>query len=169
MDLWIPVTMQPRMTGNPYLIEERGTRWLDAFGRLAPGVTLEAASAAIKTDGARLAATYQELKDVGMRARTLDVGPVEGMGKLFTILLGISILVVLIVCSNVANLLLLRGAAREHEMAVRLALGARAGRIVRQLMTESLLLAIGGVVIALGFVAWARNALNSLTPASPLP
>lgn len=169
MDIWIPVTMQPLLTGNPHMNEERDLRYLDVFGRLAPGASLETANAAIATDGARIAASYQTQRDLTMRARTFDVGPVERMATIFTVLLGISVLVVLIVCSNVANLLLLRGAAREHEMAVRLAMGARPGRIVRQLLTESFLLAAGGVFVSLGFVAWARNALNSLTPASPLP
>lgn len=169
MDVWIPISMQPLLTGNPHMNEERDVRWLDAFGRLAPRASLESAHSAVAAQGARLAATYQEQRDLTMRARTLDVGPVERMGTLFTVLLGISVLVVLIVCSNVANLMLLRGAAREHEMAVRLAMGARPARIVRQLMTESFLLAAGGVIVSLGFVAWARNALNSLTPASPLP
>ena len=169
MDIWIPVTMQPQLAGNPYLLGERGIRWLDTFARLAPGVLLERANARAATLGARLAASYTEQKDLGLRARTLDVGPVERMGAIFSVLLGISALVMLIVCSNVANLLLLRGAAREHEMAVRVALGAQPDRLIRQLLTECLLLAIGGIIVATGYVAVMRNALSSFAPASPLP
>lgn len=169
LDVWMPISMQTEVAGNPYLLQERGVRWLDTFARLAPGVELPAANARAQTLGARLAANYVEMKDLGLRARTLDVGPVERVAAVFIVLLGISGLVVLIVCSNVANLLLLRGAAREHEMAVRVALGARPDRLVRQLMTECLLLAVGGIIVATAYVAVMRNALSSMAPASPLP
>lgn len=169
LDLWLPLSMQSRTGSGARLLEERDTRWLDAFARLAPGVTLDRANDAARAIGERLAAEHVAQRDYSLMARTLDVGPVESMASIFTVLLGLSVLVVLIVCSNVANLLLLRGAAREHEIGVRVALGAATGRVVRQLMTENLLLALGGVAVALGFAAWARNALNSLAPATPLP
>ena len=144
-------------------------RWLAVFGRLAPGATLETARASAQASGARLAASFAEDRGLGLTARRLDVGPVDRMAPLFAVMLGISVLVLLIVCSNVANLLLQRGAAREHEMAVRLALGARPARIVQQLMTESLLLAVGAVLVGGVVLNWARNALTSLVPRSPLP
>jgi predicted permease len=169
MDLWIPVTMQPEVGGGPHLLDERGVRWLGVFGRLLPGATLESARAPAQASGARLAAGFAEDRGIGLTARVLDVGPTDRMAPLFTVMLGISGLVLLIVCSNVANLLLQRGAAREHEMAVRLALGARPDRIVRQLMTESLLLAAGAVLVGAVVLAWARNALTALVPRSPLP
>ena len=169
MDVWIPVTMHPEVAGNPDLLEKRGVRWLDVFGRLAPGASLVSARDVARAEGARLAASYAENRDLGLTARPLDIGPAELMIPLFTVMLGLSVLVVLIVCSNVANLLLLRGAAREHEIAVRLALGARPARIARQLMTESFVLAVGGILVAGAVLVWARNALNALLPASPLP
>ena len=169
LDVWIPITMQPDISGNADLMDQRGIRWLDAFGRLAPGATLESARTTMQITGRRLAAQYAEDADLGLTARTLDVGPIERMAPLFAVMLGIAVLVVLIVCSNVANLLLLRGAAREHEMAVRLALGARPDRVVRQLMTESLLLALGGVAVGMAVLVWARTALDTLIPATPLP
>ena len=168
LEIWVPLALQ-RETGNPTLLDDRDQRWLDVFGRLATGASLESANEAVKSIGTRLSARYTELRDFGLRARTLDVGPVQRMASLSAVVLGLSILVVLIVCSNVANLLLLRSASREHEMAVRLALGASPGRVVRQLMTESLLLALGGVVLATAVAASSRNALDSLAPASPLP
>src|SRR5207245_1662138 len=121
------------------------------------------------TRGWALAANYSADRDLGLTARTLDVGPVDRIAPLFVVMQGLSVLVVLVVCSNVANLLLQRGAAREHEIAVRLALGARSGRVVRQLMTESLLLGSGGVVLGGALLMWARNAFTALIPASPLP
>ena len=169
MDLWIPVTMQPEMGGSPNLLYDRGVRWLGVFGRLLPQATLDAARASAQAAGSRLAAGFAADRGIGLTARGLDVGPVDRMAPLFAVMLGISGLVLLIVCSNVANLLLQRGAAREHEMAVRLALGARPARIVRQLMTESLLLAAGAVLVGGAVLAWARNALTTLVPRSPLP
>ncbi len=169
LDIWIPVSMQPGISGNADLLDQRGIRWLDVSARLAPGATLESARSSVQATGRTLAAQYAEDKDLGLTARTLDIGPMERMTPLFAVMLGIAVLVVLIVCSNVANLLLLRSAAREHEMAVRLALGARPDRVVRQLMTEGLLLAVGGVAVGLAVLVWSRNALVSLVPASPLP
>lgn len=169
MDLWLPITMQPDLGGSPFLLDERGIRWLGVFGRLGPGETLQTARASAQAAGARLAANFVEDRDVALTARTLDVGPVDRMAPLFTVMLGIAGLVMLIACSNVANLLLQRGAAREHEMAVRLALGARPARIVRQLMSESLLLAAGGVLVGGAVLTWARNGIAAITPASPLP
>ena len=169
LDVWIPLSMQPQIAGTADLMDLRGIRWLDTFGRLAPGATLESARSAAQATGRRIAAQFMENTDVGLTARTLDIGPIERMAPLFAVMLGIAVLVVLIVCSNVANLLLLRSSAREHEMAVRLALGARPDRVVRQLMTESLLLALGGVAVGIAVLVWARTALDALTPASPLP
>jgi predicted permease len=168
LEIWVPLELQ-RHFGDQRLLNDRKVTWLDVFARLTPEGTLESANTAVKAIGAELSDRFREQRDLGLEAQKLDVGPVERMAPLFKVMLGLSVLVVLIVCSNVANLLLLRGAAREHEIAVRLALGAKAGRLVRQLMTESLLLAIGGVVLAMAFATWARNALNSLAPASPLP
>ncbi len=168
LDIWVPLAMQ-REIGNSQWLDVRDLRWLDLLGRLAPGASLESANEALKTIGAQLSERHTELRHFGLRVRTLDVGPVERMGSISSVVLGLSVLVVLIVCSNVANLLLLRSASREHEMAVRLALGAPRGRVVRQLMTEALILAVGGVLLATAVAAWSRNALNSLAPASPLP
>lgn len=169
LDIWVPVTMQPDLVGGRDLLDRRDVRWLDVIGRMRPGVSLAAARLATEATGRTLAARYPADRNLGLTARTLDVGPVERMAPLFTVMLGIAVLVVLIVCSNIANLLLLRGAAREHEMAVRLAMGARPGCVVRQLMIENLLLALAGIVVGIGVLALARNALDMLTPASPLP
>jgi predicted permease len=168
LEIWVPLELL-RQLGDARFLDDRNITWLDVVGRLTPDGSLETANAAANGMGRELSAQFREFRDVGLEAQKLDVGPVERMAPLFKVMLGLSILVVLIVCSNVANLLLLRSAAREHEIAVRLALGARARRVVRQLMTESLLLAIGGVILAVGFAIWSRNTLSSFAPASPLP
>src|SRR5262245_22644739 len=169
MDVWIPFSMQPDLGGSPALLQDREVRWTEVFARLARGASLPTARDAARAAGARIGAEFAADKDVALTARTLDVGPVERMASLSAVLFGVSLLVLLIVCSNVANLLLQRGAAREHEFAVRLALGARPWRIVRQLMIESLLLALGAVALGGTVLAVAPHALDPLLPASPLP
>ena len=168
-DIWLPATMHPVITGSTTIMDDRNIRWLSVFGRLAPGATLEAARAEARVLGTRLASASEADRDRGLSARTLDVGPTELLKPLFGIMLAITVLVLLIVCTNVANLLMLRGAAREHELAVRLALGARRSRIVRQLMTESLLLAIAGVVLGLCLAQWMQASFGAFFPDSPLP
>jgi predicted permease len=168
-DLWTPVTMQPALSSSASLLDDRNVRWVSVFGRLEAGGTLESANAEARTVGARLAAMHAEDSDRGLKARTLDVGPSERLAPLLLLMLAINLLVLLIVCTNVANLLLLRGAARAHEIAVRLALGARPPRIVRQLMTESLMLATAGVLLGLAFATWGHRSMDSLIPDSPLP
>jgi len=168
-DLWMPLTLHPALSTTAGLLDDRATRWLSVFGRLAPSGSLSSVRAEAQAVGARLATAYTEDHDRGLTARTLDVGPTERLGPLFVVMLGITVLVLLIVCTNVANLLLLRGAARHHELAVRLALGAQPARIVRQLLTESLLLAVAGVALGLAIGAWGQGTFDSAFPDSPLP
>ena len=168
-DVWVPATMHPALTGSTTILEDRNIRWLSVFGRLAPGKTMEGAQAEAKVLGMRLAETSELDRERGLSARTFDVGPTELLKPLFTIMLAITVLVLLIVCTNVANLLMLRGSAREHELAVRLALGAKRSRIIRQLMTESLLLAIAGVVFGLCMAQWTQASFGAFFPDTPLP
>jgi len=168
-DIWMPLTMHAAVTGAPELFDDWTIRWLGVFGRLAPGSTLESARATAQVMGTRIASLHPSNRDRGLTATELDVGPTTLLKPLFAIMLSITILVMLIVCTNVANLLMLRGAAREHELAVRLALGAQRMRIIRQLMTESLVLAIAGVVLGLLIAQWAQGSFGALFPDSPLP
>jgi putative ABC transport system permease protein len=111
-DVWIPITMHPVMTGEARTLDMRGLRWLQTVGRLRDGVTLGEARDELQAIGSRLAAAYTE--DAGREAyvKPLDIGPAQRLVSLFSVLLGLTGLVTLIVCSNVANLLMLRGAAR---------------------------------------------------------
>jgi hypothetical protein len=161
--------MHSVLTGTPAIMEDRNIRWLSVFGRLQPGATLESARSAARVVGTRLAAASDADRERGLTARTLDTGPTQMLKPLFGIMLAITVLVLLIVCTNVANLLMLRGAAREHELAVRLALGAKRARVVRQLMTESLLLALGGVLFGLCMAQWTQASFGAFFPDSPLP
>src|SRR5690606_7998425 len=122
--------------------------WLGVIGRLAPGVTVEEAGSEMRTIMARLETEYPQ-SNAGWSA---DVVPLhrEMVGDVRPALLafaGAMGLVLLIACANVANLFLARSAAREHELGVRVTLGASRGRIVQQLLAESLLLAGAGAVL----------------------
>jgi len=147
-EAWVPLRAHYRDTKRDY-------RGLLALGRLRPGVTPEQAQAELQTIRARLLATHpEETKGVLYRAAVMRDFFVDSETRLILgIMLGAVGLVLLIACANVANLQLARAAAREKEIAVRAALGAARNRVVRLLLAESLLLAVGGTVFGLS-VAW---------------
>jgi putative ABC transport system permease protein len=157
-DLWVPLQADPASTNQGH--------YLRAAGRLKPGVSVEQAKAAMKVVGERFRAANPKWMD---KTESVAVVPlrdatVGGVRKALLILTGAVGFVLLIACANVANLLLARAAARQKELAVRAAIGASRGRVLRQLLTESVLLAlIGG---SLGFVlgSWGVRGLLALSP-----
>ena len=156
-EIWLPLALP---TEGP---RTRG-RYLSVVARLKPGASLEEARAEMRTIGSRLAADSPFNKGYGADAipvREQFVGPVR---RALLILLGAVGFVLLIACANVANLLLSRAAAREKEIALRTALGARRLRVVRQLLTESLLLAALDCLLGLGFAWWGLRALVAISP-----
>ena len=165
---WVPASMQAQFDAGVYKLEDRGSRWIEGFVRLKPGVTREQAQAEISAVAARLETDYPETnRGRGIRLFPLWQTPFNNAGALLPTL-GIALVVVsavlLIACANVGNLLLVRSFARQHEMTIRLAVGAGRGRLVKQLLTEGLILsalaAAGGLVVA----NWGRNALALLVP-----
>jgi macrolide transport system ATP-binding/permease protein len=165
---WVPASMQAQFDSGVYKLEDRGARWIEGFVRLKPGVTIEQAQAEMSAVASRLEADYPDTnRGRGVRLYPLWQTPFNNAGALLPTL-GIALVVVLsvllIACANVGNLLLVRAFARQQEMTIRVAVGAGRGRLVRQLLTEGLILSViaaaGGLVVA----TWLRNAVSLLVP-----
>jgi putative ABC transport system permease protein len=183
-DVALPICTERQVRGQDRTALTSGDWWwLAGFGRLKPGVTVERASTELKTIApgifaATLPATYtsvdaENYKKFGLNAEAIGTGFSSLRGNYGTplvLLLALAGLVLLIACGNLANLMLARASAREQEMAVRLAIGASRWALVRQLMSESLIVAAAGA--ALG--AWLAHGLSGLlvsflsTPQNPL-
>ena len=160
-DVWVPLVFSKDEMG------QRGAVWFAAIARLAPGATLERAKAELDVIGRRLSTQYPEDNAGYFKTMTVEsllertIGPTR---RPMLILLGAVLLVLLIACVNVANLLLVRAAAREGEIVIRASLGAGRGRIVRQLLTESLVLALAGGAAGVGLAAWLTRFLVTRAP-----
>ncbi len=171
-DLWAPAIMYPQVSPSGHHLNLRGSHHFLVIGRLKDGVTFEQAQANAQAIAAQLAKYYpQENEGEGAALITL-IDEIEGVGLIAPVLLVLmaaSGLVLLVACVNVANLSLARAAGRSREMGVRLALGAGRGRLVRQMLTESLLLAVmggaGGALLAL----WLSGAMNMMIPPMGYP
>jgi putative ABC transport system permease protein len=160
--LWVPV-------GYTVGDQGRASNSFISFARLKPGVTVAQARAEMEGIGTRLSQQYpKELTDMGATAVPLGEYGLEGLRKVMWALLAAVGFVLLIACVNVANLLLARGAARQKELAVRKALGAGGARIARQLLTESVLLALVGGISGLFLTAWSTSLLPTLLPVEAL-
>ena len=166
VDAWLPlqfVTTNSRATGVATL--SRSARFMSVVGRLRPGVTVQQADAEVRGIASQLAATYPETnRVVSSVVVPLHEQAVGGMRPALSLLLGGVGFVLLMACVNLANLLLARSSARQREMAVRSALGAARGRLVRQTLVETLLLSCAGGVLALLAVRWSMSALLALAP-----
>ncbi|HEX4275598.1 MAG TPA: ABC transporter permease [Bryobacteraceae bacterium] len=162
--IWTPLAFQPEnMTRNFH--------WFGAVAKLKSGVTLEKARAQMDTIGARIANAYPDSnKGWGVVVeRFQDVIVDSDLRLSLYVLLAAVALVLLIGCTNLANLLLLRGAARDREVAVRSALGASRARLVRQFLTESVLLSVTGGLLGLGIGYATMAALKAALPPYSLP
>jgi putative ABC transport system permease protein len=160
-EVWTPMT--PTGVYGP-LFTQRGSFWLTVVGRLKPGVTRAAAQSEMDGIASRLERQYQDNAGIGVRLVPLHDEIVGDVRRPLLILLGAVCLVLLIACANVANLLLTRSSARQRELAIRSALGAGRARLLRQMLTESIVLAVIGGTTGVLLAAWSVDLLQSLAP-----
>ena len=158
--MWAPLGLDPAVD-----YRKEGGRYLFTVARLKPGVTLDRANLEIRTIAARIAQEHTEFNE-GWSAHvvSLDDQIVGGVRRALLVLGGVVGFVLLIACANVANLQLAQAASRQREIAVRSALGASAWRLARQLLAESVVLALAGGALGLLLAYWGTAALTAIAP-----
>jgi predicted permease len=171
-DLWVPMMMQAQaMPGQAHKLANRGETWLSVFARLRPGVTLTQARAELDTSARRLEQAHsvdnRHLMLPVLTERDSRTRQLPGVAPLGWGLFGVVALVLLIACANIASLLLARSLARRREFAIRASVGASRARLVRQILTESLLISLIGGACGLVVASVTTRALLTLVP--PLP
>ena len=174
LDGYIPLNMQPTPT-VPTFWTDRSSRGLAVLARLKPGVTLQQAQSSLNVVMARLAeqnaatdkgVTIRVVPERLARPQPFPNNIVPFIAGIFLVLAG---LVLLLACMNVANILLVRATMRQREMAIRAAMGANRWRLIRQMLTESIMLALFGGVGGLAVGVWASSAVGALIPAGRIP
>jgi putative ABC transport system permease protein len=169
-EVWIPMMMRdaawPQVAKYDFL-HTRDIHFHKVLARLKPGVTITMAQTQMETIAAQLAKAYpKENRERGVLVTPATEDYVRSFRSPLLVLLGAVAFVLLIACANVTNLILTRSAARDRELAIRLALGAGRGRLIRQFLTESLLLTFGGALAGIALAFWGLDLLLSVLPMS---
>jgi predicted permease len=176
-DFWLPLSRQPQVLPGESLIAQKDHYWLNMMGRLKPGVTLPQAQANLNAQFHRIylaqagsGLTPEKQRQI-LRAQIQLKPGGRGISRLgfaysqpLHIIMVVVALVLLIACANVATLMLARATSRTHELSVRLAMGAGRGRVVRQLLTESMLLAVCGAGAGVALAVWGVHVLVAMFP-----
>jgi predicted permease len=169
---WVPITMQPQLLPDVER-QSRSDHWLSLRGRLRPGVTLEQAQAEFLEIGRRIEredpAGNEGRRPVLFSLWQSPMGSAPVLRPVLAVLAAVVGLVLLLACANVANLLMVRGLGRAHEISLRLSLGASRGRLVRQFATESLLLGLMGGAGGLALARAMVGTLSGFIPPMGLP
>jgi macrolide transport system ATP-binding/permease protein len=169
---WVPTSMQETFDTTGYKLEDRGARWIEGYAFLKPGVTRQQGQAELNSIAQRLENDFPETnRGHEVQLVPLWKTPFNGAGNMsptLAITMAVVFVVLLIACANVSNLLLARSLLRRHEMTMRLALGAGRRRLIKQLVTEGLLLSIVAAAGGIAVAYWCRNALVLAFP-SPVP
>lgn len=171
-DFWAPMMMYETFWTGAFreYLQDRRALFMFVYGRLKPGVTLEQAEARLETVGAGLQEAYPDVNENRnftlrpLAETTIPAAQRDNFIRAGGLLMTVVGLILLIACVNVANLLIGRAAARRREIAIRMSMGASRRRVVRQLLTESVLLGLSAGLLGLVFAHWARAALWAMRP-----
>jgi predicted permease len=173
LDFWAPMMMVEELDRSPRILTSRNSHWMNVLARLKPGVSRDQAAAEMSAIAQRINQAYPNARTNGTRitlkteqdGRWGDAAVVmKSAGAIAMAIVG---LILLIACANVANLLLARAASRRREMGVRLALGASRARLIRQLLTEGLVLSVLGGFLGLLLANWITALMQAFIPVLP--
>jgi len=172
-DIFVPFAMQKWIEPENDYLDDRGSQNLFAVGRIKPGVTVKQVEASLNILAAQLARDFPNDNE-GMKIQVIPPGFVlpqirNQMLGVSAALMGLVALVLLIACTNLANLLLARATERGKEIAIRLSIGANRARIIRQLLTESVMLAVSGGLIGAALAGWMIDSIMALKPPIEIP